>query len=479
MNKNDINLSKDSGETINNRINSVKSLLKNRQLKPIIDYDNTNSDAYKSYNKSNDDSAESYDTRTTLKKEVHDMRNIINELGGELKYIKSGTTGHTFKGEQIDENNNIIHEYAVKAVAYSIKDKYGDIHDSERPENAELMMIKLLSYFVVTKKTPHIVLPIGTFDTNINTFIKLIEQKKLIEKNKSRKNEKYKEFIERYEKGEFYDELSILISEWANCGDFNDFLKTNGNILTTLDWKIFFFQIISTLAIIHSKYPAFRHNDLKANNILITKTNKKNIQRYKILNGNSVDKYFVPSNGYHLKIWDFDFACIPNIVNNKKVSISNKWSRGINVAPVQNRYYDIHYFFNTFIRKGFYPDIMTSDNIDYSVKKFILSILPSKFQNGEYVAKGGRILHNNEYAIPADILKYNPFFAEFRKNIEISKPFKKNNLNMSDFLNNTQINTPTYTHIEPVIKQEKKTTKKKKKDNSIYNIDIEKLLLDL
>ena len=477
-----MSIKNDKTETINNRLNFVKSLLKNKELKPIVDYDDTNTDAYISYGKNKDDSCESYDTRTTLNKEIHDIRTIINELGGDLTYVKSGTTGHTFKGEQKDNNNNVLYEYAVKVVAYSIKDKYGDVHDTERPENAELLMIKLLSYFVVTKKTPHIVLPIGTFDTNINTFMKLIEQKQLIDKTKTKKNEKYKEFVERYEKGEFYDEVSILISEWANQGDFNDYVKLNHTKITTLDWKIFFFQIISTLAIIQSKYPAFRHNDLKANNILITRTNnKKTTQRYRIKNGNTQDKYIVPSNGFQLKIWDFDFACIPGIVNNKKVAISNKWSRGINIAPVQNRYYDVHYFFNTFMRKGFFPDIMTSDNIDKSVKNFILSIVPYKYQSGEYVAKGGRILHNIEYQIPAEILKHNPFFAEFRKNddIKISKPSKKGSIKMNDFLSSSsKYNTITPTlHTKKPTKKPSKSTKKK--DDGVYSFDIDKLLFDL
>ena len=65
--------------------------------------------------------------------------------------------------------------YAVKVVAYPKKEKYGDLNDVRRPENAELMMIRLLSYFVVKKQTPHIVLPIGTFYTSIKPFINLIE----------------------------------------------------------------------------------------------------------------------------------------------------------------------------------------------------------------------------------------------------------------------------------------------------------------
>ena len=41
--------------------------------------------------------------------------------------------------------------------------------------------------------------------------------------------------------------------------------------MTTKYWRVIFFQIISVLAVIHKKYPNFRHNDLKANNILLQK----------------------------------------------------------------------------------------------------------------------------------------------------------------------------------------------------------------
>ena len=47
--------------------------------------------------------------------------------------------------------------YAVKIVAYPKKERYGDVYNSIRPENTELVMIKLLSNFVTKKQTPHIV----------------------------------------------------------------------------------------------------------------------------------------------------------------------------------------------------------------------------------------------------------------------------------------------------------------------------------
>lgn len=394
-------------DTIPNRIQFVKTLLNNNNLRPIINFDNTDTENFINKSRDDEDSGESYDTRVALRKKVHDITDVINNMGGTLKYIKSGTTGHTFKGEEIDENTGeVMYEYAVKVVAYTIKDKYGGMHDTRRPENAELLMIKLLSYFIVKKRTPHIVLPIGTFDTDITHFTNLIEQGYV-----DSSNERYKEFIERYNNGEYYDEVSILISEWANRGDFLDFVKKKYRNFTPIHWKVFFFQLISTLAVIQSKFPSFRHNDLKANNILVTKINKNvDTFKYKVM-GNS---YRIPNIGYQLKIWDFDFACIPGIVDNKKVMISNRWSRGINVGPTQNRYYDVHYFFNTLIKRGFFPELLTDYRIPDEVKEFVISIVPPEYQSGDSVSQKGRILHNMEYTTPRDILKTSPYFEEFR-----------------------------------------------------------------
>ena len=106
-----------------------------------------------------------------------------------------------------------------------------------------------------------------------------------------------------------------------------------------------FFQLLSVLAIIQTKYPGFRHNDLKANNILIHKIPiSKNNNKFKYKINNQV--YIAPNIGFQIKLWDFDFACIPGIVDNNKVEA--EWTNRLNVKPEQHRYYDVHYFFNTF-----------------------------------------------------------------------------------------------------------------------------------
>ena len=55
--------------------------------------------------------------------------------------------------------------------------------------------------------------------------------------------------------------------------------------------------------------------------------------------------YVVPNIGFQVKLWDFDFSCIPGKVGNCKVNA--EWTNEINIKPEQNRYYDVHYFFNT------------------------------------------------------------------------------------------------------------------------------------
>jgi len=382
------------------RINSIKEMVGGNNIDSIIDFKNsTESFEYPT----NTD-----DIRELLPKKYIDFGKAINELGGRLLYIKSGSTGHTFKGVFPPPENETKKSYAVKIVAYPKKENYGDMYNIKRPENTELLMIKLLSYFVINKQTPHIVLPITTFNTSIKPFLNLT-------KSNIVNNKKFDQFIEKYENGEYYQNVSILVSEWANGGDLLDYVRTNYKKMTVTDWKVILFQILSVLAIIQNKYPGFRHNDMKANNILIhtmddddDDDNDKNYL-YKINN----QTYIVNNIKVQIKLWDFDFACIPNIVDNSKVSAD--WTSKINVNPEQNRYYDIHYFLNTFTRKGFFPEFLSEPEIPNKVKEFVKRVVPTKYESGKYVSERGRVLVKDEYLTPDEILKNDPFFKSIRK----------------------------------------------------------------
>ena len=59
------------------------------------------------------------DIRKVLPKKHYNFNQIINQIGGKLLYIKSGSTGHTFKG--LDPKDDNKPNYAVKIVAYQKK----------------------------------------------------------------------------------------------------------------------------------------------------------------------------------------------------------------------------------------------------------------------------------------------------------------------------------------------------------------------
>ena len=443
-------------DNIPDRIEFIKALLSNNDINSMIDFDLCDTEHVE--NRTN-----GCDVRSIMKKKTMDFNKLICELGGKLEYIKSGTTGHTFKGVIYDSDNiTELLNYALKVVAYPIRENYGDIYDVKRPENAELMMLRVLSYFVVNGQTPHIVLPIGTVNTSIKPFI-------MIAKNKIVENKKYDQFVKRYKQNEYHDEVSLLISEWANGGDLLDYLRNNYKTMKLRDWRTVFFQLISVLAVIQNKYPGFRHNDFKINNILVQKIDdrkKNNYFLYNIKLGEKRHNFVVPNIKIQLKIWDFDFACIPGIVDNSKVN--SDWTDKINVKPVQNKYYDVHYFFNTMTKKGFFPEFWTSKEIHHSVKQFVRDIIPEQYSHAyndddkkktkqknddkpvkPLVTDRGRILHNIEYTTPEKILTEHEFFDKMR--VKNTSTDNKSNTSTKDIKDiKDTVDDKKYTHVENI-----------------------------
>lgn len=373
------------------RIEFIKNILAGSKLKPMVDFDNLDTETA---------------TNTKLNKKIMDVRELFLSMNVKLRYLKSGTTGHTFKAiSKIDQNV----AFAVKVCAYP-KDDYGGIHNVARPENTELRMLKLLSYFVVKKCTPHFVIPLGTFNTSITNFIKVPTN--IIDLN-DEKNGTYKHFIERYHEGEFEDFVSVLVSEWCNGGDLLDYIRKNYQSITLKHWIVIIFQILYTLARVHQHYPAFRHNDMKANNILVqlTDINRNHPDRrycYRIDN----TKFYIPNINIQTKIWDFDFACIDGVIENNKVN--SNWTKKINITKKENKYYDMHYFFNTLITKRFFPQFYEG-GAPPEIVEFIHRIIPEKFRNGsQYVNKKGRIQVDTEFTTPYKVILEDPLFEKYR-----------------------------------------------------------------
>jgi hypothetical protein len=410
-------------------ISVIKKILKREDMQMMIDSDELTTENYfKPLTKDKDNvSYDSNDTRYMLNKRKIDIFMLLIAIGAKLEYVSSGATGLTFKGE-IYEKGNIVYEFAMKVAAYPKHEAYGDIFGISRPENAEIMMLRVLSYFVINHQSPHITLPIITFYSDIKYFKsyltyghiqktgeKIIKDNPANEEKVKHNIQRYEEFIKQYDKGKLSSSVSILLSEWANRGDFLDYTKKRYRDFKLIHWKVFFFQILSVLAIIQFKYPSFRHNDLKANNILVHKLPKDNNSKHWVYHvcGKT---YKVKNIGYQLKLWDFDFASIEGIVDNIKVQ--QKWTTEQNITSKQNRYYDMHYFFNTLIK--FVEEIVTDKRyIPREVPEFIDEVVPKQYKVGTRVnKKKGRLLVDIEYTTPQKVLETSPFFEEFRVNVK-------------------------------------------------------------
>jgi hypothetical protein len=154
-----------NSNTIQSRIFNIKNLISTAKLElinPLKSMDAGLDTEFYEGPKEN----RSMDTKTVLGKKTLDFYNIINRLNSKLLYVKSGAYGNTFKGIVTNNAGDEIMSFALKMVAYPKKNGYGSINNITRPENSEICMLKLLSYFVIKSQTPHLILPIATFNTS-------------------------------------------------------------------------------------------------------------------------------------------------------------------------------------------------------------------------------------------------------------------------------------------------------------------------
>lgn len=377
---------------ISDRLKFIKFLLDETGIKPLLDLS-----AYY-------DQTEYF--HEDICKKTYNFTEVIMKIGGKLKYIKSGSTGHTFQGifHPDEQQKNVCIHYAVKVVAYP-KEYYDDINNSTRPENAELKILKILSQFVITNQTPHIVLPLTTFNAYIDPFINL-------KTNKFISNRKYDAFIDKYNKNEFHNTVSILLSEWANGGDLLEYMRNNLQNMNTKEWRVLLFQIFSVLAVIQKRYPGFRHNDMKANNILIHNMDETMVSGQFFTYQLDNITFYVPNIGYQIKLWDFDFACISGIAENSKVN--SEWTNKINISNRQNKYYDICFFMVSLQKPGFLENFRDCGKVPQKIIDFFDSIVPPELLNSDIINERGRLLCDLEYTSPVEILLTHPFFNKFR-----------------------------------------------------------------
>ena len=263
-------------------------------------------------------------------------------------------------------------------------------------------MIKILSELVVKNKTSHLQLPIMTFLTDAKLFTELGDDVVNNDAN-------YKEFVEHFNNRRLHRFVSIQFNEYCDCDRFDIHINNNKISTTLLHWKIYLFQIISTLAIIQYYYPDFRHNNLRIYKILVHKIDKTTSHHnYKVCGQN----YRIPNIRYTTRINSSHFANITNIIDN--VRMTSDWFKDLKITTKKNHYYDVNYLLNSLY--------MVHKNISpLKVKEFIKIVIPSEYlhdgNDNDNINKNinmrGRLIVDIEYMAPKDILLLD-FFEEFR-----------------------------------------------------------------
>jgi len=300
-----------------------------------------------------------------------DFHKIINNNNAKLKYVATKSNKLIFKATECKPQFLISVDFCN--------------HGKYQPVN--IKVAQLLNQHTIEKITPHILLPYTAFITEIKPFVDLIN-KNIVNK----KDKQYKKLIKNYHNNKYRDTVTVLISEIATEGDLLNFIKKNYSTFSIKTWKILFFQVVSTLAVIQNILSSSLHDDFASGDILLTKIRKKKNKKFMyVINKN---KYIVPIIEYQIKLWNFNVS---------SMSIKNNHS--------YNKYCDLHYFCNSLINE--YKHINVS-YIPSEVVQFLTRIVPNKYKTGKYVTASGHIKNNIEYTTPNKVLTKDCFFDEFR-----------------------------------------------------------------
>ena len=206
-------------------------------------------------------------------KEEEEVYTDGKTIDAKRNYVNAGSYGrvdkYTYNEHWVTKNWN----WAVKQMKVHVNNELNDLNKDYNVEF--LMMRKLNEEFVFENVTPHITLLLG-----MNRFV---------------------------QDSKYYVNVAM---EYCNYGDFRSFLnyqissdrteKEQDNAIKNI--KILFMQLFFTFAVILDKYPDYRHEDLRADNILV-QSRKTDCDHYYFIDGQI---YKVPKEfPYSIRISDF------------------------------------------------------------------------------------------------------------------------------------------------------------------------------
>jgi serine/threonine protein kinase len=363
------------------------------------------------------------------------MDKIKTVEGGELVLLKElkGTFGFPFltrcQGVQwfskmIVYNLDTDNEDICRQVPI---EEYDDLTSAERrvfhdklqrlpnhSANTEDYIQAQLTHLVLQHITPHVCMLYGT------TVLGEPKHKDMIQKYIDKYKRKYKD--------EYVDMAKVIMTEWADEGDLDEYIRNHKESWSIDTWRALLFQMCAMLALIQEKIPSFRHNDLSLANILVQKTEGGDggdgaaAGHYKYVIGGK--EYFVPDIGFRVLMADFDYASIEAMgVTNEK--LDTKTTRKFGTVPHKNASFDCHMMLNWLnlwtlkLNKRRTYEGPDGETLFY-VKEFIDSALDQK----KYQADNNRWLRYSRLRfgkteipelVPRYILESNVFFDPFRQ----------------------------------------------------------------
>lgn len=212
---------------------------------------------------------------------------------------------------------------------------------------------------------------------------------------------------------------------WAGKHDGNiailtEFIEPNGKIHTMrelssmasdLEWRSAFFQVLFTLASLQTKYPGFRHNDLKADNVLVTLGPARS---YSFKYNGLRRTFFLPA-GVSVKLIDFELASTPDKEFSNQLMEDNAPSLvsefGIRYNPCD--LYDVHLLS--------YDALRSKNAVMSSFSSFMTYFIPQKFFDPIRLTCQFRLKiedqdHLQELLYPQILLRMmcHPYFFHFR-----------------------------------------------------------------
>jgi len=242
-----------------------------------------------------------------IKKNYHgeQLKKLINNVfNRDITFIEKSGLKLIFKVNDIDNNVDLVL----------------NIYNNEETGlyniiNMNKIMTYLFSDLVINKMTKHILMNIFNFDVNSGDLLRYIE--------KFTDDESILKIFHKKS-----NKVSIEIREhYFKMDTLFNILNDKNMVIDENIMKVIIFQVLHTLAVIQSKYPKFRHNNLDIKNIYCyLKEKNSNTYEYE-LDGY---KYIIPNIGLELKITNFDESIIAGELDNESLidtlkNVDNKY----------------------------------------------------------------------------------------------------------------------------------------------------------